>query len=158
MRTIGVFLGAVAVSFATDAVLRHFLMPGFGQLVVRMYTTSPESKQWTEIWRQWHHVNLISVFFLAPLDGFVGGMFVGLLQRHRPVLVAASTQIPEMLLVLWFDRHGTWVHSLSGLAFAISQHLLPVISAILGAVVFHLVLKSRGRTNPDAPASAVSPA
>jgi hypothetical protein len=126
-------------------------MPGFGQLIIRMYTTSPESEYWTEIWRQWHHANLISVFVFAPLDGFAGGIFVGLLQRHHVVAVAASTQIPGMVLTLWFDRHGMWAHSLSGIASALGQQLLPVIAAMLGAVVFHRVLKSR-RTDPDAPA------
>src|ERR1700687_650024 len=121
MRIVGVFLGAVIVSFATDAILGHFLTPGLGQLLIRMYTTPPESKQWAEIWRQWHHVNLISVFVLAPVAGLAGGAFVGLLQKHHAVLVAATTQIPNMLLVLWFDRHGMWTHSLSGVASAVGQ-------------------------------------
>jgi hypothetical protein len=156
MRTAGVFLGAVLVTFATDAMLKHFLTPGFGQLLIRMYTTPPDSSQWAEIWRQWHHVNLISVFVLAPLDGFAGGIFVGLLQRRHAALVAAGTQIPIMFLVLWFDRHGPWIHSFSGIASAVGQHLLPVIAAMLSALVFRRVLKSRRRINPDAPASAVS--
>jgi hypothetical protein len=119
MRTAGIFLGAVIVSFATDAILGHFLTPGLGQLLIRMYTTPPESKQRAEIWHQWHHVNLISVFVLAPVAGFAGGVFVGLLQKHRAVLVAAITQIPNMLLVLWFDRHGMWTHSMFGIASAV---------------------------------------
>jgi hypothetical protein len=156
MRTVGIFLGAVIVSFATDAILGHFLTPGFGQLLIRMYTTPPESKQWAEIWHQWHHVNLISVFVLAPIAGFAGGAFVGLLQKQHVVLVAAGAQIPHMLLVLWFDRHGWWMHSLSGVASAVGQHLLPVIAAMLGALLFHRMLKSRRRTNPAATAPTAS--
>jgi len=121
-----------------------------------MYTTPPESKQWDEIWRQWHHVNLISVFVLAPVAGFAGGAFAGLLQKHHATFIAACTQIPELLFQLWTDRTNPWVHSLYGAASSLSQHLLPVIAAMFGAVLLHRVLTSRRSSDPDTPATATS--
>jgi len=156
MRTVGVLLGAVIGSFVTDAILRHFLAPGFGQLIVRMYATPPDSKQWDEIWRQWHHVNLVSSFILAPVSGLAGGIFVGLLQKHYQLLVAASTQIPELLFHLWNDRTHFRVHPLYGAAGSLGQHLLPVVAAILGAALVHRVMASRRTSNPATPASTAS--
>ncbi|MFZ0299710.1 MAG: hypothetical protein WAM13_15270 [Candidatus Sulfotelmatobacter sp.] len=138
MRTAAVFLGAIIVSLVTDAILRHFLTPDFGQIVVRMSTTPPNSQQWDEIWRQWHHVNVISVFVLAPAAAFASGVFVGLLQKKYAVLVAASTQIPESLFQLWSVRAKPWVHSPSGAAFAIGQELLPLAAAMLAVVLCRL--------------------
>lgn len=120
-------------------------MPDFGDIVVRMSTTPPNSQQWDEIWRQWHHVNMISVFVLAPVAGFASGAFVGLLQKHYAVLVAASTQIPELLFQLFSDRGKSWVHSPSGAAFAFGQHLLPVITAMLAVALCRRILLSRCR-------------
>ncbi|HLX85893.1 MAG TPA: hypothetical protein VKR59_18485 [Terriglobales bacterium] len=158
MRTLAVLLGAIVVSFATDAILQHYLIPNFGPLLVRMHTTPPQNSQWAEIWRQWHHANLISVFVLAPLGGAAGGIFVGLLQTHRAVLTAAISQIPNMFIVLWFDRHGVWIHSVRGVASAVGQHLLPVMAAMLGAAVFQSLLKLRRRADSATPASVASPA
>jgi hypothetical protein len=156
MRAVGVFLGAVIISFATDAILRHFLTPGLGQLMIRMYATTSESKQWDEIWRQWHHVNLISVFVLAPVAGFAGGAFVGLLQKRHATLIAVCTQIPELFFQLWADRTNPWAHSLYGAASSLSQHLLPVVAAMLGAVLLHRAVTSRRSSTPEAPATATS--
>ncbi len=136
MRTIVIFLGAMVVSFVVDGVLRHFLIPDFGQIVVRMSTAPADSLQWNEIWQRWHHINIISVFVLAPIAGFAGGTFVGLLQRNYAALVAACTQIPELLFQMWSGRAQSWAHSPAGAALALGQHLLPVIAAILAAVLF----------------------
>jgi hypothetical protein len=138
MRTAAVFLGAIIVSFVTDAILRHFLTPDFGHLVVRMSTTPPSSQQWDEIWRQWHHVNVISVFVLAPAAAFASGAFVGLLQKQYAILVAASAQLPEVFFQLWSVRAKPWVHSPSDAAFAVGQELLPVIAAMLAVVLCRL--------------------
>jgi hypothetical protein len=138
MRTAAVFLGAIIVSLVTDAILGRFLTPDFGHLVVRMSTTPPNSQQWDEIWRQWHHVNVISVFVLAPAAGFASGAFVGLLQKRYAIVVAASTQIPESLFQLWSVRAKPWVHSPSGAAFAIGQELLPLAAAMLAVVLCRL--------------------
>ena len=135
MRTAVIFLGAIVVSFVVDGVLRHFLMPDFGHIVVRMSTTPPDSQQWNDIWQRWHHMNTISVFVLAPIAGFAGGVFVGLLQRNYAALVAACTQIPELLFLLWSGRGKPWAHSPTDAAFALGQHLLPVIAAILAVML-----------------------
>jgi hypothetical protein len=156
MRTFAIFLGAIVVSFATDAVLSHLLIPDFAHLVVRMSTTPPNSQQWDEIWRQWHHVNLVSVFVLAPVAGFAAGAFVGLLQKHHAVLVAASTQIPELAFQLWSDRAKAWAHTPSGAAFAVGQHLLPVIAAMLAVGLFRRILASKWHHNPTSPGAVAS--
>jgi hypothetical protein len=100
-----------------------------------MSTTPPDSQQWGEIWQQWHRINVISVFVLAPVAGFASGAFVGLLQKRYAALVAASTQIPELLFQLWSDRANSWVHSPTGGASAVGQHLLPVVAAMLAVVL-----------------------
>jgi hypothetical protein len=156
MRTVAVFIGAITVCFVTDAILRHFLMPDFGQIVVRMSTTPPGSQQWDEIWRQWHRINVISVLVLAPVAGFASGVFVGLLQKHYATLVAASTQIPELFFQLWSDRAKPWVHSPSSVAFAVGQHLLPVIAAMLAVILCRLTLASRWHPNSGAPGTVTS--
>jgi hypothetical protein len=151
MRTVVIFLGAMILSFVVDGILRHFLIPDFGDIVVRMSATPPDSQQWGELWQQWHHINVISVFLLAPVAGFASGAFVGLLQKHYAAVVAASTQIPELLFQLWSDRAKSWVHSPTGAAIAVGQHLLPVIAAMLAVVLCRRMLASRHRPGPAAP-------
>lgn len=154
MRTLVIFLTAIILSFVVDGILRHFVTPDFAHIVVRMSTTPPDSQQWAEIWQQWHHINVLSVFVLAPVAAFAGGAFVGLFQRHYAVLVAASTQIPELLFQLWSDRAKSWVHSPTGAASAVGQHLFPVIAAILAVVLCRRILAWRSaKVNPNAPPS-----
>jgi hypothetical protein len=155
MRTIAICLGAMIVSFVVDGVLRHFMTPDFGHLIVRMSTTPPDSSQWDDIWQQWHHVNIISVFVLAPMAGFASGIFVGLLQRNYAALIAACSQIPELLYLSWSDRAKSWVHSPTGAASAVGQHLLPVIAAMLAVVLCLRMLGGTrsGNNSETAPAS-----
>lgn len=118
MRTAVIFIEAVIVTFLADGILRHFVTPDFNHVVALMSSTPPDSQQWTEIWQEWHHINLISVFVLSPVAAFAGGAFVGLLQKRYAALVAASTQIPELLFQLWSDRAKSWVYSPTGAASA----------------------------------------
>jgi hypothetical protein len=148
MRTIGVLLVGVIVAFVTDAILRQLLMPDFGSLLVRMHETQPESDQWAAIWSRWHHMNMISLFLLAPLDGLVAGIVVGLFQKYHAPLLAASTQIPSLLALLWFDRLKPSVHSLSGGGIFVAERLLPIIAATLGALLCRRLLALR-RSNSD---------
>jgi hypothetical protein len=143
VRTIAVFVGGLIVTLAADAIMTKFVTPDFNHLLIRMFTTPPESKEWSDISHQWHHANMISVFLLAPVAGFASGIFVGLLQRNHAPLVAASTQIPELLLLACSDKLRPWASSAMGVTSFLGQHFLPVVTAMLGALLSRYLLVSR---------------
>ena len=144
LRTASVLSGGVVVSFAANVALQHYLTPDFNQLIVRMFTTPVNSNDWSEVSRQWHHANLVSLFVRAPLAGLLVGIFVGALQRHQVALVAACAQVPDFLGLLWSDRIRIGDHSVS-LASFLAQHSLPFIAAIVAAMVCHRILMGSRR-------------
>ena len=143
MRTVAVFLGGVALSYAVPMVLGHFLQPDSSQLVVKIFTTPPNSPEWPEIWRRWHHVNLVALYVMAPLAGLVVGTFVGLLQKHHAAAVAASCLLPGFLDSFWADRAKSWATSASGILFFIAVRSLPFVTAILAATLCQRWLRTR---------------
>lgn len=133
MRTIAVFFGSVVVAFAVELLLGHFFTPDSGKLIVQIFTTDPSSPQWPEIWSQWHRVNMLSLYVITPVVGLFAGAFIGLLQKHHAILVAASSQVPQFVELLWADRAKVWVHSLSGILVFLATRSLPFIAAVLAA-------------------------
>jgi hypothetical protein len=91
------------VSSATFVILTRFLIPESGHIDFLM-ATPPSSQEWDETWQQWRRVNVISVLILAPLAGFASGAFVGLRQKRYAALIAASTEVPELLFHLRSDH------------------------------------------------------
>jgi hypothetical protein len=133
MRTVAVFIGSIIVAFVADLLLGHFFTPDNGRLIVQIFTTDPSSPQWPDIWRQWHHVNMLSLYVITPVVGLFAGAFVGLLQRHRAILVAAGSQVPQFVELYWADRAKIWAHSLSGVLVFLANRSLPFFAAMLAA-------------------------
>jgi hypothetical protein len=149
MRIVVVLLGAVVLSFAAEAAMGHFLTPNAGELIVQMSTTPPSSNEWDELWRQWHHVNVISLCVCAPLAGLAAGIFVGLFQKRHAIVVSAISQMPELILLTLSDRAKPWASTVSGLASFAIQHSLPLIAGILGALLCRRFITSRWSSKPN---------
>jgi hypothetical protein len=145
MRTVAVFLGSLVVAFAVDSLLGHFLTPDSGRLIVQIFTADPSSPQWPEIWRQWHRANMLSLYLITPVVGLFAGAFIGLLQKHHAILVAASTQVPQFVELLWADRAKVWAHSLSGILVFLANRSLPFITAMLAAWLCQRLFSHRTR-------------
>jgi hypothetical protein len=143
MRTAAVLIGAILISVAAHTLLGHLLSPDSEKLIVRMFTTPANSKEWTDLARQWHRFNSISLFVATPLGSIAAGLFVGFLQKHNVALVAAICQIPEFAVLLWVDHAKNWEGSLQGYAYFLGVRSLPFITAIATAMLCQRLLSSR---------------
>ncbi len=137
MRTIAVFLGALVVAFSVDLLLGHFVTPDSDKLIAQIFSTDPGGPQWPELWRQWHRVNMFSLYLITPAAGLLCGAFIGLLQKNHVVLVAAVSEIPQFVELLWADHAKIWAHSLYGILIFLANLSLPFLTAMLAAWLCH---------------------
>ncbi len=142
-RTIAVFVGGVLLSFLLPIPMGHYLTPNTGPLIVRMFSTPPNSPDWDELWRQWHRINLLSLYVISPLVGLAVGIFVGLLQKQHPVLLAVLCQLPEYLDRLRTDHVTRRLGSLSGTFTYLLIRLLPFLAAALGAFICERLVRRK---------------
>jgi hypothetical protein len=146
MRTVSVLLGGMIITLAAGVTLQHLLTPDFNLLIVRLFRTPLNSNDWPDVWRQWHHVNMVSVFICAPLAAIAAGVFVGLLQRRHVAFVAACTQVLNLLVQLSSQRVSLGAHSVS-LASFFGQNSLPFFAAMIAAVLCHRLIAPGGIHN-----------
>src|SRR6266545_3936233 len=97
MRALAVFVGGVFLGIAMSGALELVLDPNGGQWIVKAFNTPPTSSQWGEISRQLERSGRISLYVIDPVVGLAVGIFVGLLQKNRALIVTASCLIPDFL-------------------------------------------------------------
>jgi len=137
MRTVAVFVGGVALSFLVTAMLVGALMPHYGELIVALFNTPPNSPKWHDLWIQWQHFTRIGVYVIGPLTGLAVGIFVGMAQRNRPVPLALCCLAPEFLLGFLGDRAKNWSNSISGILFYVLDQSYPFVAAAIAAYLLH---------------------
>jgi hypothetical protein len=147
MRSLGVFLLGTALAVIVSAVLQHFLLPNFGQLVARVLATPPNNPEWYEIGPALRRSAAISVYIIDPLVGLTVGLFVGLFQRERPAIVAAGCLLPDFFQGLLSDHAKLWMGSPFGVLRFTFQHSLPFVAAIIVAMFCQHLISHRFR--PD---------
>jgi hypothetical protein len=140
MRSIFVFLGGIIVSFAVPLILSRLILPGDAQWIGKAFTTPSASTQWDEIWRHLQNSAMVQVYLINPLGGLAVGVFVGLLQRNRVTLVAASCLVPDFVTGLLGGVPRIWARSAAGIAVYLFDHALPFAVAIIGAALCHYVV------------------
>ena len=149
MRTFAVFLGGVLLSIAIGVALELVLDPNAGQWIAKAFNTPPTSPQWGEISRQLERSGRISLYVINPLVGLAVGIFVGLLQKNRVLIVTASCLIPDFLYGLLTDRAKLWAHSMLGILRYTVHNSLPFATALVAAAFFHHFTNNRRRISQD---------
>ena len=146
-RTLGVFSVGVVLSIVVPILLMYFLQPHFNQLMARVFTTPPNSPDWDETWSALRRSAAISTYIIDPLAGLTVGLFVGLFQRERPAIVAASCLLPEFFRGLLSDHAKVWMGSAFGALRFTFQHSLPFVAAVVAATLCQHLISNRVR--PD---------
>jgi len=137
MRTIAVFLGGVLLWMVTTAALELALDPNGGQWIVKAFNTPPSSPQWKEIAQQLKRSGRIELDVISPLAGLAVGIFVGLLQKSRALIVTASCLIPDFLYSLLSDHARLWSHSVLGVLLYGLTRSIPFATAVAAAAICH---------------------
>jgi hypothetical protein len=141
-RTVVVLLGGVVLSVVVPIVLEYLLQPNANLWLAKAFTTSPDSPEWREIWPKFRESAAISTYVIAPLAGLSVGIFVGLFQMNRPIIVTTSCLMPEFLQGFFSDHARFWTHSVHGVFRFVFQRSLPFIVAVLAATVCHRLIAS----------------
>lgn len=140
MRTAVIVVSGVLLSFLIGGVLTSVLLPNAGQLIVTMWNTPASSSRWDELWTQWQQAGRTITYLIKPLVGVALGVFVGLLQKHRVVLVATTCLVPDFLVGFLADRARYWSHSLFGICMYLFNHSLPLVTAAIVAYILHRLM------------------
>ena len=101
MRPVAVFLEGVFLWMLTTTALELALDPNEGQWIVKAFKTLPNSPQWDEIARRLERSGRISLYVVSPFAGLAVGIFVGLLQKTRALIVTVSCLIRDYLYALF---------------------------------------------------------
>jgi hypothetical protein len=145
MRTLAVFVGGVVLGFALSVALELLLDPDGGQWIAKAFNAPPTSPQWGEISRQLERSGKISLYVINPLVGLAVGIFVGLLQKNRALIVTASCLIPDFLYGVLTDHAKLWAHSILGIARYALHSSLPLAVALAAAALCHRFMNNRRR-------------
>ena len=133
-KTTAVTAAGVLLSFFLAAELQHLLRPNMPQLIVKAQHANPRGPEWGGLSKQLQHVAAVTVYVVGPLAGIGVGVFVALLQKRRPVLIACLCLIPQFFVGLFTDYRRAWAHSASGVLHYLFDHSLPFILAILAVI------------------------
>lgn len=145
MRTFAVFLGGVVLLLITTAALELVLDPNGGQWIVKAFNTPPNSPQWGEIARQLERSGWISLYVVSPFAGLAVGIFVGLLQKSRALIVTVCCLIPDFLYALLSDHAKLWAHSVLGVLRYGLTRSIPFATAVASAAICHRLIRARHR-------------
>lgn len=135
MRTLLIFIGGAIVALVVEIVLGQWLNPDASQVITKIFTTAPNDTQWNALWRQWHHINSIALYVVAPLGGLAAGIFVGLFQKTHVNALAALCLVPELGQLLWADHARLWELSAPSFLRFVFIRSLPFVAAILAAAI-----------------------
>ena len=110
--------------------------PNAGLWIVKAFNTPPSSPQWKEIAQQLERSGRIELYVISPLAGLAVGIFVGLLQKSRALIVTASCLIPDFLYSLLSDHARLWSHSVLGVLLGLTRSI-PFATAVAAAAICH---------------------
>ncbi len=144
-RSVAVLLGAALLTLALGVVLMYVITPNKSQLIVRIFTTSPNSSHWPEISRQWNRVMFLDHYVITPLTGVIVGLFIGLLQKRYPVVLALLAPLPVRLFMLWSDRTNTLAMFHSSVPKFVLVNSIPFVSTAIAAWLFYRLSRSQSR-------------
>jgi hypothetical protein len=136
MRTVAVFLGGALLWMLAIGALELVLDPNGGQWIVKAFNTPPNSPQWEEIAQQLERSGRIELYVISPFAGLAVGIFVGLLQKRRALIVTASCLIPDFLYSL-SDHARLWSHSVLGVLRYGLTRSIPFATAVAAAAICH---------------------
>ena len=123
------------------------LDPNEGQWIVKAFNTPPNSPQWNEIAQRLERSGRISLYVVSPFAGIAVGIFVGLLQKSRALIVTVSCLVPDYLYALFTDHAKLWAHSVLGVLRYSLTRSIPFATAVAAAAICHRLINARPLTN-----------
>ncbi len=143
VRTSAVLLGGIVLSVLVPAFLILIIQPDAARWIARAFTVPANSPEWNQIGPHVLREAAIAAYLVAPLAGLAVGLFVGLFQKIRPTIIAASCLVPGFLYELRSDHARLWMHSGQGVLRYGATQSLPFIAAILAAAICNRLIRNR---------------
>jgi hypothetical protein len=136
LRTAAILLVGVAISMVGTVVLDSLVEPRDFKPALRIaLATGANCPVPAEAMQRIRRAAHLSVYVADPVAGLVAGLFVGLLQKKRAIIVALIALMPNFLTDLTPVHVGNWSHLHPGAARFLIDRSLPFMAAIVGVVL-----------------------